>query len=568
MDTVQAFMPVISDDDEFHVELQSIQAEMERYQNQFRGKIVFCNCDDPFESYFVKYFLMNFNRLGLNGLVAMGYPTASRNYETLYHEACGLCVTNTRPYLSSGRLDFTADEVEQFLHLEQQHVMWPLQGNLARAKDGSLVRVPRIIDCLQPNGLMARQTVYQNVYYMPGDFRSDVSLEILKRADIVVTAPPSSLISEYLALLIAHKKDFLILCSRQTVLHPLVFPLLKQGRIQMNQGAGPDSSRVSNLYVKNHSDWAAYQNDGYYARLSEMNWFTTMADKSVSGGYDSDIIVDMICRCGGRGKTVFVFYNTGLKYEATLRHLDYLEQRYGIVIKRVKAGTPIPLCCKKYGQPFFSKYVSDMIGRLQRHGFQWEDEPLEILEQKYYRCRSALRWWTNDWGEDSQFSINHVPWLKEFLMAHPPRFSISSTCCEKSKKNPMASELASGGYDLNIYGVRKAEGGKRASAYKSCFSDNWGSADEYRPLFWWSDADKEGYRETMGIVRSDCYEVWGMRRTGCAGCPFAREYKTELALAEQYEPKRYKAMRAVFSDSYAYTEQFAAFRAEKSVRKK
>ena len=63
--------------DEFYTQLSTIQEELIHYSDKFKNKIVFCNCDDPFESNFVKYFLMNFNRLGLKGLYATGYKTSS-----------------------------------------------------------------------------------------------------------------------------------------------------------------------------------------------------------------------------------------------------------------------------------------------------------------------------------------------------------------------------------------------------------------------------------------------------------------------------------------------------------
>ena len=286
---------------------------------------------------------------------------------------------------------------------------------------------------------------------------------------------------------------------------------------------------------------------------------------SISGGYDSDIMQDMLIRCGARGKTTFIFNDTGLEYDATKEHIKDLEERYHIKVLRLRPKKSIPACCKEYGVPFWSKYVSEMIYRLQKHGFQWEDEPLDALIQKYPKCRAALRWWCNyfkaDNGRVSRFNIEYVSYLKEFMIAHPPKMQISAKCCEYAKKAPAHTELKKGGYDLNCTGVRKAEGGARATSYRSCFDDNgWYEADNYRPLFWWSDADKEAYRKHFGLRRSDCYEVWGMERTGCAGCPFGKDFDTELALVQKFEPKRYRAMISVFGESYDYTREFMAFR--------
>ena len=151
---------------------------------------------------------------------------------------------------------------------------------------------------------------------------------------------------------------------------------------------------------------------------------------SISGGSDSDVMMDMIIRCGGKEKTTFVFFNTGLEYEATKKQIQFLNEKYGVEIQVVPPIKPSPLCVREFGIPFWSKQVSDMIERLQKHNFQWEDEPLDVLLQKYPKCKSALRWWCNDWGREkgkvSNFDIAYVRYLKEFLIAHPPTFRISN----------------------------------------------------------------------------------------------------------------------------------------------
>ena len=285
---------------------------------------------------------------------------------------------------------------------------------------------------------------------------------------------------------------------------------------------------------------------------------------SVSGGADSDVMMDLFIRCGGREKTTFVFHNTGLEYEATKRQLRFLEEKYGVEIQVSQPIKPIPLSVREHGVPFWSKHVSEMIMRLQRHNFQWEDEPLEVLLEKYPRCRVALRWWCNDWktdtGAPSRLSISWVRGLKEFLIAHPPSFKISPKCCHYAKKEPAKKYAEAGGFDMECVGVRKAEGGDRATSYSSCFSAATAGADQYRPLFWFSNSDKAEYDAHYGVEHSECYTVWGMKRTGCAGCPFAKDFETELALAAKYEPKFHRAMLKVFGQSYDYTRQFLEFR--------
>ena len=226
---------------------------------------------------------------------------------------------------------------------------------------------------------------------------------------------------------------------------------------------------------------------------------------------------------------------------------------------------PIPVCVREYGVPFWSKFASDYISRLQRHGFQWKDKPLKELLKEYPRCKAALRWWCNDWpksetGKESKFNIAYTPWLKEFMLENPPDFKISAKCCTYAKKDPVKKYIKSGAFDLNCTGIRKAEGGKRSSAYKSCYTQSLTGPDQYRPLFWFSDADKKEFAEHYGITHSDCYEVWGMKRTGCAGCPFGKDFETELELVKEHEPKFYNAVNKIFGASYDYTRRFLEFR--------
>lgn len=285
---------------------------------------------------------------------------------------------------------------------------------------------------------------------------------------------------------------------------------------------------------------------------------------AISGGADSDVMMDLFIRCGAKEKTTFGFFGTGLEYEATKRQIQHLNEKYGVEIQIIPPIKPIPVCVREYGVPFWSKYVSEMIGRLQGHGFQWEDEPLSDLLVKYPKCQSAIKWWCNangkDNGDPSSFNINYVRGLKEFLMAYPPTFKISNKCCHYAKKKPAKSYLTSGSYDMNCYGVRKAEGGTRSTSYKTCFTRTIGGADQYRPIFWFTDADKKEYEQHYGVTHSDCYAVWGMDRTGCAGCPFSKNWESELSLAEKYEPKFHRAMLKIFGESYAYRKQFEEFR--------
>lgn len=280
----------------------------------------------------------------------------------------------------------------------------------------------------------------------------------------------------------------------------------------------------------------------------------------ISGGSDSDVMLDIVWRCDIDNKVTYVWFDTGLEYQATKDHLKYLENKYNVEIKTYRAIKPIPLSCKTYGQPFISKYVSEMIYRLQKHNFKWEDKSYEELYKKYPKCKAALNWWCNNNGENSRFNISRNKYLKEFMVENPPIFQISNKCCLYAKKNIIHTLIAEQGYDLNIFGVRRAEGGIRSTTYKTCFDDNGDGYDNYRPLFWYKDKDKQEYENAYEIRNSDCYVVYGLKRTGCAGCPFGRDFEFELEVIRKYEPKLFNAVNHIFGESYEYTRQYREFR--------
>lgn len=288
---------------------------------------------------------------------------------------------------------------------------------------------------------------------------------------------------------------------------------------------------------------------------------------SISGGADSDVMLDIIWRCDKDNKVEYVWFDTGLEYQATKEHLKYLEEKYGIKIKPYKAIKPIPLTCKQYGQPFISKHVSEMIRRLQRYDFKFEDKTFDELYEEYPKCKSALEWWCNKKGSPA-FNIKQNKWLKEFLIENPPLFSISNLCCKYAKKDVAHKLLNENNYDLQIVGVRKAERGVRSTAYKSCFDENESGYDNYRPLFWYKDIDKTEYDKHYNIIHSKCYSEYGFKRTGCACCPFGREFEDELIAVQKYEPKLFVAVNNIFGDSYEYTRKYREFCKMKDKEKK
>lgn len=287
---------------------------------------------------------------------------------------------------------------------------------------------------------------------------------------------------------------------------------------------------------------------------------------SISGGADSDVVMD-ICekaRAATGTPCTYVYFDTGIEYQATKDHICELEERYGVTIIRQHAAKTIPQCCREFGQPLISKFVSMHVERLQRNGFEWEDWPLDKLVEKYPNCIGSLKWLCNTYSDKlgfrSQFAINRNKYLKEFMIANPPTFKVSNKCCHYAKKLVAELYQREHEHDCEIIGVRKAEGGVRSMRVNTCFSAGDG-IDHYRPIFWFTNADRAEYEEQFGIVHSRCYTVYGYKRTGCAGCPYAPDFDSNLSTMQVYEPKLYKAVTRIFADSYEYTRRYREFAA-------
>lgn len=280
---------------------------------------------------------------------------------------------------------------------------------------------------------------------------------------------------------------------------------------------------------------------------------------SISGGSDSDVVLDILARGTSRFDEIrFVYFDTGVEYQATKTHLDELEKKYGMKIVRYKAIKSIPTCAREYGQPFLSKYVSHMLNALQKYGFTWEDRPYEDLAREYPRCSSYLKWWCNVYSP--LYSISRNKWLKEFIVANPPTFPISDKCCEYAKKKVADKCRIEYSGDLMIIGVRKAEGGVRSMTYKSCFDSHTKQGiAQFRPIFWFSNEDKARYDAACDINHSDCYTVYGLKRTGCVGCPFNPRLTEEIEVIREFEPNLVEVTGRIWKDSYEYTEKYRAF---------
>lgn len=205
--------------DEFYTQLADIENELKHYKDQFRGKVVFCNCDDPKESNFVKYFSMNFEQLGLKKLIATHYKDAN-------------LFTEEAPY----KLEYTGDK----------------NGN----------RIP------DPDEFITKMIG-------TGDFRSEECIKLLEEADIVVTNPPFSLFREYVAQLTKHKKKFLIIGNTNSMTYKEIFKLIKSDKLC----TGYTNFNVGMFFVV-PDDWEHFhhidESGKKIARVSTSCWFTNL----------------------------------------------------------------------------------------------------------------------------------------------------------------------------------------------------------------------------------------------------------------------------------------------------
>lgn len=232
--------------DEFYTSLFDIESEMKFYEPHFRGKTILCNCDDPYESNFFKYFAMNFNYLGLKKLIATCYN--------------GSPVADTELLLFPG--EYTTDKKARKI------VITEVQDNNG---DGA-------IDLADVEWLIRNEKNVLTELNGNGDFRSDECIELLKEADIVVTNPPFSLFREYLAQLIQHNKQFLIIGNINAVSYKETFQLIKNNLLWLGASihSGDREFRVPDDYPLNAAGQRMDEKGIKYIRVKGVRWFTNM----------------------------------------------------------------------------------------------------------------------------------------------------------------------------------------------------------------------------------------------------------------------------------------------------
>lgn len=236
--------------DEFYTSLSDIEKELKHYKAQFRGKVIYCNCDDPFESNFFKYFAANFNALGLRKLITTSYdksPIAGGQLPLFEIEGLkSIKPKDAEPYKieinevpdinSDGAINL--DDVEQLLK-HNKNFATPLRGD--------------------------------------GDFRSEECAELLKETDIVITNPPFSLFREYIAQLIGNNKKFLILGNQNAITYKEIFKLIKENKIWLGyDNGGTKWFRVPEDYDIQTDSRIKIENGVKYFSMGNIMWYTNL----------------------------------------------------------------------------------------------------------------------------------------------------------------------------------------------------------------------------------------------------------------------------------------------------
>ncbi len=310
---------------------------------------------------------------------------------------------------------------------------------------------------------------------------------------------------------------------------------------------------------------------------------------SYSGGADSDIMIDLIERTRKIFKLPpikYVFFNTGLEMKATKDHVKYVAEKYGVEIETVRPKINIVQSTRKYGIPFVSKIMSGGLSEWQKKGVplsiaqeydQAEDKGAKRkeLKERYPKCESLINFLCccNSSGEprpNIQLVINSSKYMRDFIEECPPDFMISAKCCDYCKKQ--IAHKVQKAYDMVITGERRDEGGMRSVPRKDntalCFTETASGQFRLRPLYYVSDKDKEWYKNYYGIRYSDAYEVYGLTRTGCCGCPISYKAVDDLEKIRPYEPNVVKAAWNIFGKSYEYRKKYNEYKKKRMEEKK
>ena len=238
--------------DEFYTQFSDIAEELRHYRDHFRDKIVFCNCDDPYESNFFKYFALNFNTLGLKKLIATCYAGSS--------------IANTE--LSLFDHESPEEKTTRNPHkIEISEVPVKPEGGFSLTDVTYMLRnTKNVLTRLKGDG----------------DFRSQECVELMKQADVVVTNPPLSLFREYVAQLMEYEKSFVIIGNVNAITYKEIFPYIKENRIWLGESinSGDRKFRVPDYYPLDAAG-CGIDKDGYrFIRVKGVRWFTNIQTKT------------------------------------------------------------------------------------------------------------------------------------------------------------------------------------------------------------------------------------------------------------------------------------------------
>jgi hypothetical protein len=249
----------VAKQDEFYTQYVDIQKEVEAYlefdPDTFRDKVVYCNCDDPFESNFFKYFAANFNRLGLKKLITTSYEGSSiAGQGTLFPEYNAGNGNRQEPKALAVVLDCVKDE------------------------DGDGAANVTDVEIFLKRNKAARISLKGTDKCPGGDFRTPECVAFLRDVDIVVTNPPFSLFREYVAQLVEHEKKFLIIGNMQAATYKEVFPLIQADRLWMGVTihSGDREFRVPDHYPLEAAGWRVDETGAKYIRVKGVRWWTNL----------------------------------------------------------------------------------------------------------------------------------------------------------------------------------------------------------------------------------------------------------------------------------------------------
>lgn len=231
--------------DEFYTQMTDIERELQHYWKHFRDKVVLCNCDDPYESNFFKYFALRFNQLGLKKLICTCYN--------------GSPVQGNELMIDFG--DFT-DEPKKIAYKVEIKEVKDLNG------DGA-------VDLSDVQYLLKND---KNVIstLKTGDFRDPECIELLKHADVVVTNPPFSLFREYIGQLMEYEKKFLIIGNQNNITYKEVFPLLMNNQVWLGFKSGDMAFRVPEDYEARETRYWQDETGQKWRSLGNICWFTNL----------------------------------------------------------------------------------------------------------------------------------------------------------------------------------------------------------------------------------------------------------------------------------------------------